>query len=408
MRQLLKGNEAIAEAAVRAGLDAFFGYPITPQTELLEYLSARMPELGRVFLQAESEIAAINMVYGAAATGKRAMTSSSSPGISLMQEGLSYIACSEVPAVLVDVMRGGPGLGNIAASQGDYFQMTRSAGHGDFRPIVLAPATVQEAIDLTLLAFELAERYRTLVTLLLDGNLGQMMEPAELPPMRDPQTAAPDWALTGADHRTPRLISSLYLNPPDLEVVNTRLSAKAAEIARREVRVVTELLDDAELIVIGFGTAGRIARSAVRAARRQCIRVGLLRPLTLVPFPSELIAELAERTRAFLVVEMNTGQMLQDVRLAVEGRAPVHFYGRTGGVTPMAEEILDALLRILSQSSQRPQREDGGRRTADGGRQTADGGRRTTNDGRRTGDDGRRTTDESWELNNSSLLTPDS
>lgn len=346
MRQLLKGNEAIAEAAVRAGLDAYFGYPITPQTELLEYLSRRMPELGRVFLQAESEIAAIHMVYGAASAGKRAMTSSSSPGISLMQEGLSYIACSEVPVVLVDVMRGGPGLGNIAASQGDYFQATRSAGHGDFRPIVLAPATVQEAIDLTGLAFDLAERYRTLTVLLLDGNLGQMMEPAELPPMRAPSVALPGWALTGAAGRAPRLITSFNLIPSELELTNQRLMAKAAEIARREVRAVAEQLDDAELVVVGFGTAGRIAQSAVRAARRQGLRAGLLRPLTLVPFPDEQISRLAERARAFLVVEMNGGQMVQDVRLAVDGRAPVRFYGRMGGVTPLTEEILEAIVAL--------------------------------------------------------------
>lgn len=346
MRQLLKGNEAIAEAAVRAGLDAFFGYPITPQTELLEHLSRRMPELGRVFLQAESELAAINMVYGAASAGKRAMTGSSGPGISLMQEGLSYIICSEVPAVLVNVMRGGPGLGNIAASQGDYFQMTRTAGHGDARPIVLAPATVQEAIDLTTLAFDLAERYRTLVTLLLDGNLGQMMEPAELPPMAAPRAAEPPWALTGAAGRPPRLISSLYLTPPDLEAVNLRLQAKMAEVARREVRVAADMLDDAELAVVGFGSAGRIAQSAVRAARRQGIRAGLLRPLTLVPFPEEEIARLAERVRALLVVEMNGGQMLQDVRLAAEGRAPVRFYGRMGGVTPLPDEILAAIVAL--------------------------------------------------------------
>lgn len=347
MKQLLKGNEAIAEAAVRAGLDAFFGYPITPQTELLEYLARRMPELGRVFLQAESEIAAIHMVYGAAAAGRRAMTSSSSPGISLMQEGLSYIAASFVPAVLVDVMRGGPGLGNISASQADYFQATRSAGHGDFRPIVLAPATVQEAIDLTGLAFELAERYRTLVTLLLDGNLGQLMEPAELPPMREPTAAPPDWALTGAAGRPPRLINSLYLNPPDLERVNLRLQERWAQIVQNEVRYVTDEVEEAELVVVGFGSAGRIAQSAVRAARRQGMSVGLLRPITLSPFPAGPIAALAEAGSRFLVVEMNAGQMLDDVRLAVNGRAPVAFYGRTGGVTPLTEEIFEAIEQLI-------------------------------------------------------------
>lgn len=347
MKQLLKGNEAIAEAAVRAGLDAFFGYPITPQTELLEYLARRMPELGRVFLQAESEIAAIHMVYGAAAAGRRAMTSSSSPGISLMQEGLSYIAASFVPAVLVDVMRGGPGLGNISASQADYFQATRSAGHGDFRPIVLAPATVQEAIDLTGLAFELAERYRTLVTLLLDGNLGQLMEPAELPPMREPTAAPPDWALTGAAGRPPRLISSLYLSPPDLERVNARIQERWAQIVQNEVRYLADEVAEAELVVVGFGSAGRIAQSAVRAARRRGMSVGLLRPITVAPFPAGPIAALAEAGSRFLVVEMNAGQMLDDVRLAVSGRAPVDFYGRTGGVTPLTEEILEAIEQLI-------------------------------------------------------------
>jgi 2-oxoglutarate ferredoxin oxidoreductase subunit alpha len=270
-----------------------------------------------------------------------------------MQEGLSYIACSEVPAVIVDVMRGGPGLGNIAASQGDYFQMTRSAGHGDFRPIVLAPATVQEAIDLTVLAFDLAERYRTLVTLLLDGNLGQMMEPAELPPMRGPRAAEPPWALSGARGRPARLISSIHLDPAELEAVNLRLMARSEDIARREVRVAAEQLEDAELVVVGFGTAGRIAHSAVRAARRQGLRVGLLRPITLVPFPEEQLARLAERARGFLVVEMNLGQMVHDVRLAVEGRAPVRFYGRAGGVTPLTEDILDAIVALDEATAER-------------------------------------------------------
>lgn len=346
MRQLLKGNEAIAEAAIRAGLDAYFGYPITPQTELLEYMARRMPELGRVFVQAESEVAAINMVYGAACAGKRAMTSSSSPGISLMQEGLSYIAGSQVPAVIVDVMRGGPGLGNIAPSQSDYIQMVKMAGHGDFRPIVLAPATVQEAIDLTTLAFDLAEQYRTIVTVLLDGSLGQLMEPAELPPMRPLRRDTPEWALSGAAGRPKRLISSFQLQPEALESANLRLQAKLATIAGREVRVHETMLDDADLVVVGFGSAGRIAQSAVRAARQQGLRAGLLRPLTLFPFPERRIAQLAEQARAWLVVEMNAGQMLDDVRLAVAGRAPVRFYGRMGGVVPLPDEILEAIVAL--------------------------------------------------------------
>jgi 2-oxoglutarate ferredoxin oxidoreductase subunit alpha len=346
VKQLLKGNEAIAEAAIRAGLDAYFGYPITPQTELLEYMARRMPELGRVFVQAESEVAAINMVYGAASAGKRVMTSSSSPGISLMQEGLSYIAASEVPAVIVDVMRGGPGLGNIAPSQSDYFQMVKSAGHGDFRPIVLAPATVQEAIDLTILAFDLAERYRTIATLLLDGTLGQMMEPAELPAPRAEQRATPEWALSGAAGRPKRLISSIQLQPEALEAANRRLQAKIAAVAENEVRTIEYLLDDAELVVVGFGSAGRIAQSAVAAARQQGIRAGLLRPITLFPFPSERLAGLAARGRGLLVVEMNTGQMLDDVKIAAAGLAPVRFFGHTGGVVPFPDEILEAIVRL--------------------------------------------------------------
>jgi 2-oxoglutarate ferredoxin oxidoreductase subunit alpha len=345
-RQLLKGNEAIAEAAIRAGLDAYFGYPITPQTELLEYMARRMPELGRVFVQAESEVAAINMVYGAACAGKCVMTSSSGPGISLMQEGLSYIAASEVPAVIVDVMRGGPGLGNIAPSQSDYFQMVKAAGHGDFRPIVLAPASVQEAIDLTVLAFDLAARYRTIVTVLLDGTIGQLMEPAELPPPRPQQHEDLAWALNGAAGRPKRLIASIQLQPEALEDANRRLQTKIAAIAQNEVRSAEYLLGDADLVVVGFGSAGRIAQSAVTAARQQGIRAGLLRPITLCPFPSERLAELATRTRGLLVVEMNAGQMVDDVRLAVAGRAPVRFYGRMGGVVPLPDEILAALIQL--------------------------------------------------------------
>jgi 2-oxoglutarate ferredoxin oxidoreductase subunit alpha len=351
VKQLLKGNEAIAEAAIRAGLDAYFGYPITPQTELLEYMARRMPELGRVFVQAESEVAAINMVFGAASAGKRVMTSSSSPGISLMQEGLSYIAASEVPAVIVDVMRGGPGLGNIAPSQGDYFQMVKSAGHGDFRPIVLAPATVQEAINMTTLAFDLAERYRTIVTVLLDGTIGQMMEPAELPDMCAVPRAVPEWALSGAAGRPKRLISSIQLQAQDLETANRRLQAKIAEIVGNEVRTVEYLLDDADLVVVGFGSVGRIAQSAVVSARQQGIRAGLLRPVTLFPFPYERLATLAARGRGLLVVEMNAGQMLDDVKIAAAGLAPVRFYGRMGGVIPFPDEILAAIVQLDQETS---------------------------------------------------------
>lgn len=342
-KEMLKGNTAIAEAAVRAGLDAFFGYPITPQTELLEHLSGRMVDLGRVFLQAESEVASINMVYGAATTGARVMTSSSSPGFSLMQEGLSYIAGSNVPCVVVDVMRGGPGLGNILPSQGDYFQVTRSAGHGDYHPIVLAPASIQEAIDFTVLAFDLAEKWRHIVILAADGQIGQMMEPAELPPMREVKQERPDWALTGANDRPANINTSLYLKGEDMEAYNLMIQERLGRIRQEEQRSVEFFTDDAELLVIGYGTAGRIAYTAVERARERGHRVGLFRPHTLWPFPEDRLSQLADRVRAVLVVEMNAGQMVEDVRLSVGGQIPVSFYGRMGGIVPMPEEILDAI-----------------------------------------------------------------
>jgi 2-oxoglutarate ferredoxin oxidoreductase subunit alpha len=342
-RELWKGNEAVAESAVRAGLEAFFGYPITPQTELLEYLSQRMPALGRVFLQAESEIGAINMVYGAACAGTRAMTSSSSPGFSLMQEGLSYIAGSEVPCLIIDVMRGGPGLGNIQPSQSDYFQATRSAGHGDFHPLVLAPSTVQEAVDLTYCGFELAFRYRTIVMLAMDGALGQMMEPVTLPPFRDIPATRPDWALRGAVGRKPNIITSLYLEAERLEELNLRLQQKLATIAANEVRYETYMVDDAEVLVVAFGTVGRIARSAVRQARAAGIKVGLFRPISLWPFPAAALRALSRQVISVLVVEMNAGQMVEDVRSAVSERTNVRFLGRMGGVIPLPDEILTEL-----------------------------------------------------------------
>ncbi len=341
--ELMKGNVALAEAAVRAGVEAYFGYPITPQTELLEHMSKRMPELGRVFIQAESELASINMVYGAACTGARAMTSSSSPGISLMEEGFSYIACSEVPAVVVDVMRGGPGLGNIQPSQSDYFQVTRSAGHGDYHPIVLGPASVQEAIDLMVLAFDLADQYRHLVIVATDGLLGQMMEPAELPPMQPLRKERGDWALTGAKGRDPNIITSLELSAPALEEVNDRLQAKLKIIQATEQRYVEHHVEDARLVVAAYGMAGRIAESAVKRARQAGMKVGLFRPVSLWPFPEARLSALADHIDAFLVVEMNAGQMLDDVRLAAGGQVPVSFYGRTGGVVPVPEEIYDQI-----------------------------------------------------------------
>ena len=349
-KELLKGNEAIAEAAIRAGVEAYFGYPITPQTELLEHMARRMPELNRAFLQAESELSAINMVYGAACTGKRVMTSSSSPGISLMMEGVSYIFGSEVPCVIVDVMRGGPGLGNIAPSQADYFQVVKGGGHGDYKPIVLAPATVQEAIDQTCLAFDLAEKYRTVVFVLADGNIGQMMEPAELPPMRAMNGRAngrlKPWALTGALGRPRRIVTSIYLDPEVEEQYNRQLQAKLSAIRENEVRYAEYEIEDAEQIVVGFGTAGRVAQTAVKQARAEGLRAGLFRPISLFPFPEQRLAELAGRARGFLVVEMNAGQMVEDVRLAVNGKAPVKFYGRMGGMVPLPDEVLEEIHKL--------------------------------------------------------------
>ncbi len=344
-KELLKGNVAFAEAAIRAGCEAYFGYPITPQTEALEHMSARMPELGRVFLQAESEVAAINMVYGAACAGVRVMSSSSSPGVSLMMEGLSYIAGSEVPVVLVDIMRGGPGLGNIAPSQGDYFQIVKGGGHGDYKQVVLAPATIQELIDLTVEAFDIAEKYRCIVVVLADGSLGQMMEPAELPPMRKVRKFEdrPAWALTGARARQPNIISSIYIDPAEEEIFNLKLAEKHKLIEANELRYKETGLEDAEMAVVAFGTAGRIAQSAIRQARAEGLKVGLLRPISLYPFPSEAIARVAKKVKRILVVEMNGGQMVEDVRLAISGDVPVDFYGRMGGVVPLPDQVYEQI-----------------------------------------------------------------
>jgi 2-oxoglutarate ferredoxin oxidoreductase subunit alpha len=347
-KELLEGNAAIAEAAIRAGVEAFFGYPITPQTEVLEHFSRRLPEEGRVFLQAESELASINMVYGAACAGARVMTSSSSPGISLMQEGISYIACSEVPAVVINVMRGGPGLGNVQPAQADYFQAVKMAGHGDFHMIVLAPSNVQEAIDYVALAFDLAEKYRTIAMVVADGAIGQIMEPAELPPMRPvrPPEERASWALTGAKARDHNIITSLYLGAENLERVNLRLQEKLREIAANEVRWKEYSTEDADLLLVAFGTVGRVCQTVVREAREKGMKAGLLRPITLWPFPSARLEELAQQVRGMLVVEMNAGQMLEDVRLAVEGRCPVTFYGRLGGIVPLPDEVLPELEKL--------------------------------------------------------------
>jgi 2-oxoglutarate ferredoxin oxidoreductase subunit alpha len=344
-RVLMKGNEAIAEAAIQAGCDAYFGYPITPQAEILEWMARRMPELGRVFVQAESELGAINMALGAAATGARVLVSSSSPGTSLMAEGMSYMAGSEVPMVFVDIMRGGPGLGSIGPSQSDYFQMVKGHGHGDYHTPVLAPSSIAEAIELVPLAFEIAERYRTPVVLLADGTLGQAMEPV-IPTYRMPPRVEFDWAANGADGRRPRVVRSLHLKPEDLEAHNEHLQAKYRAIAEAEVRWAGEELDDAELVIVAYGTAARVARTAIRRAREGGLRVGLFRPISLWPFPSAPLAARAASARGILVVELSAGQMVEDVRLAVEGRAPVDFHGRTGGMVPSPDEVVTALRHL--------------------------------------------------------------
>lgn len=342
----MKGNEVLAEAAMRAGCRYFFGYPITPQTELAAYMAKKLPKIGGTFLQAESEIAAINMVYGAGAAGARAMTSSSSPGVSLKGEGVSYMAGANVPGVIVNVERGGPGLGSIQPSQSDYFQATRALGHGDFYMPVLAPSTVQEMADLIYLAFDLADQYRTPAMILADGMIGQMMEPVTLPPARDPKDLpAKPWALTGTGmRREHNVINSLYLTPEELEQTNVDRFRRYDEIIATQQRQELYLCDDAQIVIVAFGAASRIARTAIRRARKQGIKVGLLRPITLWPYPTKAIDQLVgSGVRGFLSVELNMGQMVQDVRLAVDGRADVSFYGRTGGVLPTPEEILDQI-----------------------------------------------------------------
>ncbi len=344
-RVLMKGNEAMAEAAIQAGCDAYFGYPITPQAELLEWMARRMPEEGRAFVQAESELGAINMALGAAATGARVLVSSSSPGISLMAEAMSYMAGGEVPVVLINVMRGGPGLGSIGPSQADYFQAVKGHGHGDYRTPVLAPSSINEAVGVVADAFELAERYRTPVMILVDGVLGQAMEPVEAD-FRTPGRMRADWAVSGADGRPPRVVKSLHLLPEALEAHNRHLQAKFAEIAAREVRWAGEHLEDAELVIVAYGTAARVARTAVARGRAMGLAAGLFRPITLWPFPSAALAELAARVRGFLTVELSAGQMVEDVRLAVDGRRPVAFEGRMGGMVPTPAEVLAALGRL--------------------------------------------------------------
>ena len=345
-RVLMCGNEALAEASILAGVDAYFGYPITPQNEIPAYMARRMPEEGRVFIQSESELAAINMVFGASATGKRAMTTSSSPGISLMQEGISYLAGAELPAVIVNVMRGGPGLGNIAPSQADYFQATRGGGHGDYRTITLAPSSVQELADSMSLAFDLADEYRMQVMVLADGILGQMMEPVVLEKKPRRKLPPKDWALTGAEGREQNIVRSLWLGEGVLEELNNKLQARYRRIEKDEVLCEQYEVETADIVVIAYGVAARIVRSAVDKARAEGIKAGLIRPITLWPFPTEQISRAADELRMFLTVEMNCGQMLEDVKLAVAGKAPVLFYGRAGGGIPTVEQVLEKIKQL--------------------------------------------------------------
>jgi 2-oxoglutarate ferredoxin oxidoreductase subunit alpha len=348
---LMKGNEAVAHAAVRAGCDGYFGYPITPQSEIMETLMDIRPweTTGMVVLQAESEVASINMVYGAAGCGKRAMTSSSGPGISLMQEGFSYVAGAEIPCVVVDVMRGGPGLGTIQPSQADYFQIVKGGGHGDYKSITLAPSSVQEMADFTVLAFDLAFKYRMMAVVLADGVVGQMMEKVVLPPFRKRWTDEElkeqnPWATTGRTlDRNPNIITSLQMDPEIMEKVNLRLQSKYSEIEKNEVRFEEIMCDDADYLIVAFGIGARISQKAAELARQQGIKVGVLRPITLFPFPVNEIKRLSEKVKSILDVELNAGQMVEDVRLAVNGKIPVEFYGRMGGIIPSPEDVLQAL-----------------------------------------------------------------
>ncbi|HWP83190.1 MAG TPA: 3-methyl-2-oxobutanoate dehydrogenase subunit VorB [Bacteroidota bacterium] len=347
--RLMKGNEALAEAAIRAGLQGYFGYPITPQSEILEYLAAELPKRGGVVLQAESELAAINMIYGASGAGARVMTSSSSPGISLMQEGLSYMASAQLPCLVVNINRGGPGLGTIQPSQGDYFQATKGGGHGDYRLIVLAPASVQEMADLVFEGFRLAEKYRNPALILADGALGQMMEKVVLPPEGTLPMVDKPWATTGKpEWRERNIITSLFIQPEKMEEVNLQLQAKYQQL-QKEVRHEAFEVEDADILVVAYGLTARIAQKAIELAREQGLKVGLLRPITLYPFPSDVIARYTRTATAVLVVELNSGQMVEDVRLAVNGRRPVHFKGRMGGVIITPEEILEELVSLAKE-----------------------------------------------------------
>jgi len=350
MRQLCKGNVAIVKGALLAGCRSYYGYPITPASEIAEAAAEYMPQVGGTFLQAESEVAAINMVYGAASAGKRVLTASSGPGLSLMQEGISYLAGSELPCVIVDVVRGGPGLGNIAPEQSDYFAVVKGGGHGNYKNIVVAPASVQEMADLTRLAFDLADRYRNPAVVLTDGFIGQMMEPLEL---QDDETPPPEksWAVKGTRETRKNLISSIYLEPDELEAHVRKLEAKYKKAAELEARHELYRAEDPEVLLVGYGITSRVLRSVVDILRKEGIRAGLFRPITVWPFPAEALRHAARRAQMVLVVEMSTGQMVEDVRLALDGRVDVEFYGRTGGNVPMADEVCKELLERMGMTA---------------------------------------------------------
>ncbi len=347
---LMKGNEALAEAAIRSGCRFFFGYPITPQTELAAYMAKQMPKRGGTFLQAESEVAAINMVYGAAGAGARVMTSSSSPGISLKQEGISYIAGADLPCVIINIVRGGPGLGGIQPAQSDYFQATKGGGHGDYRLLVYAPSSVQEMSDLVSLAFDKADEYRMPAMIMGDGMLGQMMEPVSFKPEIDTNSLPEKpWATTGTDmKRKKNIINSLYLTPEDLERINNNRQERYDKILKTEAKYEEYKTDDAEIILVAYGTIARIVMSAVNVLREQGIKAGLIRPITLWPFPTEAISKAADSAKAFLTIEMSQGQMVEDVRLAVNGKKPVYFYGRNGGMIPDQDTIAEQVKQYIS------------------------------------------------------------
>lgn len=347
---LMKGNEAIAEAAIKAGCLHYFGYPITPQTEIAAYMAKRMPKIGGTFLQAESEVAAINMVYGVAAAGYRVMTSSSSPGVSLKQEGISYIAGCDLPALIVNVQRGGPGLGGIQPSQSDYFQATKGGGHGDYHLIVLAPASVQEMADLTVKAFDLSEKYRIPAMLLADGTLGQMMEPVELPEV-EPSNYDKSWAVRGTNgEREHNIVNSLYLKPEILEKTNFERYARYKKVEENESMYEEFMMDDAEYCVVAFGISARISKNAVVAARKKGIKVGLIRPITLWPFPKDALAAAADKVKGFLSVELSMGQMIDDIKLYTGCRRPVRLCNRVGGMIVSPEEVLESIEKLVKEA----------------------------------------------------------